>query len=52
MAKLTPAQKKKIEKVMNEFKKGKLKTSSGAKVTDPKQAVAIAYSEARKKRAH
>lgn len=38
--------KAKIAKVMGEFDKGKLKTSYGTKVTDPKQAVAIAYSEA------
>lgn len=38
--------KNKIDKVMGEFSKGKLKTSYGKKVTDPKQAVAIAYSEA------
>lgn len=33
-------------KVMNEFKNGKLKSSSGETVTNPKQAVAIGYSEA------
>ena len=38
---------KKIEKVMKEFKEGELKSSSGAKVKDRKQAVAIALSEAR-----
>lgn len=37
---------KKIDKVMGEFGKGELKTSYGTKVTDPKQAIAIAYSEA------
>jgi hypothetical protein len=37
---------KKISTVMNEFKAGKLNSSSGAKVTKPKQAVAIALSEA------
>jgi hypothetical protein len=42
----TPAQKKKIEKVMHEFKMGTLKSSSGDKVTDKKQAIAIALSEA------
>jgi hypothetical protein len=31
---------------MKEFKKGKLKTSAGKKVTKRKQAVAIALSEA------
>ena len=37
----------KIGKVMHEFKEGKLKNSSGDKVTDRKQAVAIGISEAR-----
>ena len=31
---------------MREYHRGKLKTSAGKKVTDPKQAMAIAYSEA------
>mgnify|MGYP000864723378 CR=1 FL=1 len=39
---------KKIEKVMEEFKKGKLKTNSGKKVKEKKQAIAIAISEAKK----
>lgn len=39
--------KKKIEKVMHEYKVGKLKTSAGKKVTNPKQAIAIGLSEAR-----
>jgi len=34
--------------VMREFKAGKLKSSSGRKVTNPKQAQAIAISESRK----
>jgi len=38
---------KKIHKVMKEYKEGKLKSSSGDKVKDRKQAVAIALSEAR-----
>ena len=37
----------KVEKVMREFKGGKLKSSSGQKVTNQKQAIAIALSEAR-----
>lgn len=37
----------KVEEVMEEFKEGKLKSSSGDKVTDRKQAVAIGISEAR-----
>jgi hypothetical protein len=38
----------KVHKVMGEFKSGELKSSSGDKVTNPKQAVAIALSEARR----
>lgn len=39
----------KIRKVMREFKSGTLKSGgSGATVTDPKQAIAIAYSEGRR----
>jgi hypothetical protein len=37
----------KVEKVMREYKGGKLKSSSGQKVMSRKQAVAIALSEAR-----
>jgi len=37
---------KKIKKVMGEYKRGTLKSSSGAKVKSRKQAVAIAMSEA------
>jgi hypothetical protein len=42
--------KAKMKKVMKEFKEGELHSGSkeGALVTNPKQAVAIAYSEARK----
>ena len=36
----------KIGKVMHEFKEGELKSSSGDKVTDKKQALAIGISEA------
>lgn len=35
----------KIRLVMQEFKAGKLKSSSGEKVTSPKQALAVALSE-------
>lgn len=38
---------KKVKKVMGEYKRGTLKSSSGAKVTKRKQAVAIAMSEAK-----
>lgn len=42
--------KKKIEKVMGEFKKGELHSGSkkGPEVTNAKQAIAIALSESRK----
>lgn len=40
----------KVAKVMKEFAKGKLKSSSGKKVTSKKQAAAIAYSEAERKK--
>ena len=36
----------KVRRVMREFKEGDLKSSSGQKVKNPKQAVAIALSEA------
>lgn len=39
----------KIGEVMHEFKEGKLKSSSGKKVTDRKQAIAIGISEAKAK---
>lgn len=35
----------KVKKVMGEYKEGSLRSSSGAKVTSRKQAVAIAMSE-------
>ena len=39
----------KISTVMEEFSRGTLHSGSGAKVTNPKQALAIGYSEARKR---
>lgn len=39
---------KKTDIVMSEFGKGQLKSSSGQKVTNPKQAIAIALSEQRR----
>jgi hypothetical protein len=42
----TEKQHNKVEKVMGEFKRGELKTSTGRKVTDREQAIAIALSEA------
>ena len=47
---ITRPGKKKIKKVMGEYKKGKLKSSSGKKVKKRKQAIAIALSEAQRKR--
>lgn len=48
MNKFGPLAGKKVEKAVHEMKEGKLKSSSGQKVTDRKQAVAIGLSEARK----
>ena len=42
------AKQRKMQKVMHEYKHGQLKSSSGKKVVDRKQAIAIAISEARK----
>ena len=46
MAKETKAQRDVVERVMHEFKEGELERGHGGKVTDPKQAIAIALSEA------
>jgi len=46
--KLSEAEQEKVGVVMKEFKDGELKSGSGEKVTDPKQAIAIALSEADK----
>ncbi len=46
MAKYSKKAQEKIEEVMHEFKEGKLESSSGEKVTDRKQAIAIGISEA------
>lgn len=40
----------KVKKVMGEYKRGSLKSGSGGKVTSRKQAVAIAMSEAGKRK--
>ena len=45
--KYSTAAQKKIGIVMHEFKEGKLKSSSGDKVTERKQAIAIGISEAK-----
>jgi len=47
MAKYSKASEKKVEESMHEMKEGKLKTGTGKKVTNPKQAIAIGLSEAR-----
>lgn len=47
MAKYSKGAGEKVEEVMHEMKEGKLKSGSGKKVTNPKQAIAIALSEAR-----
>ena len=51
MAKYSKSAQKKVEKVMHEFKEGKLKSGEkgkGGKVKSRKQAIAIGLSEARK----
>lgn len=49
MAKYGPKAAEKVEQAMHEMKRGKLRSGgSGEKVTDPKQAVAIGLSEARR----
>lgn len=47
--KYSPSAQKNVETEMREMKRGKLKSGrSGKKVTDPKQAIAIGLSKARK----
>lgn len=46
MAKESKAQKETVERVMHEFKQGELEGAGGRKVKNPKQAIAIALSEA------
>ena len=46
MAKQNSTQKHTIERVMHEFKHGELDRGKGGKVRNPKQAIAIALSEA------
>lgn len=46
MAKQSKAQNQVVERVMHEFKHGELETGTGAKVTNPQQAIAIGLSEA------
>lgn len=45
---LKPHAKAKFLRVMHEWGQGKLRRPNGAKVTDQKEAVAIAFSEARR----
>lgn len=47
--KYSKAAQEKIGEVMHEFKEGNLKSSSGKKVTNRKQAIAIGISEAEQK---
>lgn len=47
--KYSPEASKDVERVMREMREGKLKSGrSGKKVTNPRQAIAIGLSEARK----
>lgn len=46
--KYSPAAGASVEREMKAMKQGKLKSGSGAKVTNPRQAIAIGLSEARK----
>jgi hypothetical protein len=48
MAKYSKKGQEKVEKVMQEKKRGTLKSGSGKKITSRKQAIAIGLSEARK----
>ena len=48
MAKYGPKAQAKVEQSIKEMKAGKLKSSNGGKVTNPKQAVAIGLSKARR----
>jgi hypothetical protein len=47
MAKYSEESQEKVKEAMEEMKAGKLKTGTGKKVTNPKQAIAIGLSEAR-----
>ncbi|MDQ3123864.1 MAG: DUF6496 domain-containing protein [bacterium] len=48
MNKYGPKSLAKIEKIMQEYGRGNLRSSSGRKFTDQKQAIAIGISEAKK----
>lgn len=47
MAKYGPKASRKVGAALHEMTAGRLKSSSGRKVKDPKQAIAIGLSEAR-----
>ena len=49
MNKYGPKAQKTVEDAMHKFSRGELKSSSGKKVTDRQQAIAIGLSEARDK---
>jgi hypothetical protein len=49
MAKYGKAAQKRVGEAMHKMKRGQLRSSSGQKVKNPKQAVAIGLSEAREK---
>ena len=51
MAKAGGGRKRKVRKVMGEYKRGELKSGSGRRVKSRKQAVAIAMSESGQSRA-
>jgi hypothetical protein len=46
--KYSPASSASVEREMEAMKEGKLRTGTGKKVTNPKQAIAIGLSEARR----
>jgi hypothetical protein len=48
MARYGPKAKEKVEENLHELKQGTLKSGTGAKVTKPKQAIAIGLSQARR----
>lgn len=48
MARYGPKAKDKVGETMHEFKLGVLRSGTGAKVKNPKQAIAIGLSEARR----
>ncbi len=49
MTKYSKATQEIVKEDMHRMKEGKLKSSSGQKVTNPKQAIAIGLSQAREK---